>query len=56
VALRDDQIFGLIAMLALLLWLGRRYFPARLGRGMEMAAFTLVGVGIVAALVLWARG
>lgn len=52
--MRDDQIFGLIAMLALLLWLSRHYFSGRVGRRMEIAAFVILGLGIAYALALWA--
>ena len=51
--MRDDQIFGVIAMVALLVWLlGRGMLPdPRRRRQAEMAALGLVGAGIVYALV-----
>ena len=51
--MRDDQIFGVIAMVALLVWLlGRGVLPdPRRRRQAEMAALGLIGAGIVYALV-----
>lgn len=53
----DEKLFGLVASLALLIWLvGRSALPGRLGRNAEILAFGLVGAGIVYALfrsVLW---
>jgi hypothetical protein len=51
--MRDDQIFGVIAMVALLVWLlGRGMLPdPRRRRQAEMVALGLVGAGIVYALV-----
>ncbi len=50
--MRDDQIFGLVALLALLLWLGARMVPPRLRRVFERLAFALIAGGIGLALVL----
>lgn len=50
--MRDDQLFGLVAMLALLLWLGARLLPARHQQTAERLAFVLIGGGIAIALVL----
>lgn len=51
--MRDDQIFGLIASVALLIWLlGRGILPDRRRRRQaEIAALGLVAAGIVYALV-----
>jgi hypothetical protein len=51
--MRDDQIFGAVAMVALLVWLvGRGVLPdPRRRRQAEMVALALVGAGIVYALV-----
>lgn len=53
----DEKLFGVVASLALLIWLvGRSTLPGRLGRNAEILAFGLVGAGIVYALfrsVLW---
>jgi hypothetical protein len=51
--MRDDQIFGAVAMVALLVWLlGRGMLPDPLRRRQaEMVALGLVGAGIVYALV-----
>ena len=51
--MRDDQIFGVIAMVALLVWLvGRGVLPdPRRRRQAEIAALGLVGAGILYALV-----
>jgi hypothetical protein len=51
--MRDDQIFGAVAMVALLVWLvGRGILPdPRRRRQAEMVALGLVGAGIVYALV-----
>ena len=51
--MRDDQIFGLIASLSLLIWLLSRgvFRDPRRQRQAEYAALGLVGAGIVYALV-----
>jgi hypothetical protein len=53
----DGKLFGLVASLALLIWLvGRSALPGRLGRNAEFLAFGLVGAGIIYALLqtlLW---
>jgi hypothetical protein len=51
--MRDDQIFGVIASLALLIWLlGRGVLPEpRRRRQAEIAAIGLIGAGILYALV-----
>jgi hypothetical protein len=58
--MRDDQIFGLVASVALLIWLlGRRTLPNPLHRHAELLALGLVGAGILYALyrtALWATG
>ena len=48
----EDQLFGLVAMLALLLWLGARMLPAQYQQTAERAAFVLIGGGILLALVM----
>lgn len=50
--MREDQLFGLVAMTALLLWLGARMMPERHRATMERVAFALMGGGIVVALLL----
>ena len=45
-----DQLFGLVALTALLIWLGRGYLPPRHRRTMERVAFALIGGGILVAL------
>lgn len=56
----DSQIFGLIASLALLIWLlGGRAVPARHRQTATYAALGIVGAGILYALwqtVLWYAG
>ena len=59
--MRDDQLFGLIASVALLIWLlGRGMLPnPRRRRQAEAVALGLVGAGIVYAVVksvIWWRG
>ncbi|MEK0082643.1 hypothetical protein [Benzoatithermus flavus] len=57
--MRDDQLFGLIAMVALLVWLGRAYVPEPRRRQAEIAALGLVAVGIALALIrsaIWFAG
>jgi len=51
--MRDDQLFGLIASVALLIWLlGRGMLPnPRRRRQAEAVALGLVGAGIVYAVV-----
>jgi hypothetical protein len=54
--MRDDQIFGLIAGVALLFWLGRGYLPVPYRRRAEILALILVALGMGVALVwtvLW---
>lgn len=46
-----DQLFGLVAMTALLIWLGRGYLPPRHRQTMEKVAMALIGGGILVALV-----
>lgn len=50
--MRDDQLFGLVALLAILLWLGSRMVPEAHRRTVERLAFVLIGGGIALALVL----
>ncbi len=50
--MQEDQLFGLVAMLALLLWLGARMLPAQHQKTAERAAFVLIGGGIAVALVM----
>jgi hypothetical protein len=52
--MREDQLFGLIASLALLIWLIGRGMgaSARRRRQAELAALGLVAAGIVVALAL----
>lgn len=45
-----DQLFGLVALLAILVWLGRFYFPPRHRQTMERLAMALIGGGILVAL------
>jgi hypothetical protein len=47
---RDDQLFGFVAMAALLLWLTARMMPDRHRRTFEGIAFVLIGGGIAVAL------
>jgi hypothetical protein len=51
--MRDDQLFAVIASLALLIWLGGRQFLPRPGarRRAEMIALGMVVAGILYALV-----
>jgi hypothetical protein len=51
--MQDDQIFGVIASVALLVWLiGRGVLPdPRRRRQAEIAAIGLIGAGILYALV-----
>lgn len=52
--MRDDQIFGVIASMALLLWLlGRRRSGGTGQRWPELAALALIGVGILYAVIQW---
>jgi hypothetical protein len=48
----DDQLFALVALLGMLLWLTARLMPAGSRRSFERMAFVLVGGGIAVALVL----
>lgn len=48
----DDQLFALVALLGMLLWLSARLVPAGSRRTFERLAFFLIGGGIVLALVL----
>lgn len=48
--MNDDQLFGLVAMAALLLWLGARLVPDRHRATVERIAFALIGGGIVVAV------
>lgn len=48
----DDQLFGLMALLAMLFWLSARLMPAKPRRTFERLAFVLIGGGIALALVL----
>jgi hypothetical protein len=48
----DDQLFGLVALLGMLLWLSARLMPATPRRTFERLAFILIGGGIAVALVL----
>ncbi len=48
--MREDQIFGLVAMVALLLWLSSRMMPEEHRRTFERIAFLLIGGGIALAL------
>lgn len=56
----DERIFGLVALLALLLWLlGGRAVPAGHRRTFEYLAYGLLAAGILYALfqtVLWFAG
>lgn len=49
--MREDQIFGLVAMVALLLWLTARMMPETQRKTFERLAFLLIGGGIAVALV-----
>ena len=49
--MREDQIFGLVAMVALLLWLTARMMPEARRRTFERLAFLLIGGGIAVALL-----
>lgn len=49
--MREDQIFGLVAMVALLLWLAARMMPEAHRRTFERLAFLLIGGGIAVALL-----
>jgi|GEM_PF-1838770 len=48
--MREDQLFGLVAMAALLLWLTARMMPEQHRRTFERIAFLLIGGGIAVAL------
>ncbi len=48
----EDKLFGLVAMLALLLWLGARMLPAQYQQTAERVAFVLIGGGIAVAVVM----
>lgn len=48
--MREDQLFGLVAMAALLLWLTARMMPEQHRRTFELIAFLLIGGGIAVAL------
>ena len=50
--MREDQLFGLVALLALLFWLGARTMPAALRPTFERLAFVLIGGGILVALAM----
>jgi predicted MFS family arabinose efflux permease len=59
--MRDDQLFGVVAAAALLIWLGgRRLLPEpRARRQAEILALVIVAAGILYALVrtfLWFGG
>lgn len=55
--MRDDQIFGIIASVALLIWLlGRRGPGGSYRRWPEAAALTLVGAGMAYAVLQWFLG
>ena len=47
----EDQVFGLVALSALLLWLGARMVPAAHRATAERLAFVLIGGGIAVALL-----
>lgn len=53
----EEKLFGVVASLALLIWLlGRGTLRGRLGRNAELLALGLVGAGILYALfqtLLW---
>jgi len=52
--MRDDQIFGVIASIALLVWLiGRRRFGGTHRRWPELAALVVIGGGILYAMLQW---
>ena len=48
--MREDQIFGLVALVALLLWLAARMLPQAHRQTFERLAFVLIGGGIAVAL------
>jgi len=48
--MREDQLFGLVAMAALLFWLSARMMPEQHRRTFERIAFLLIGGGIAIAL------
>ena len=50
--MRDDQIFGLVLLLAVLFWISARMMPAGMRPMFERLAFILVGGGIAVALVM----
>lgn len=50
--MREEQLFGLVAMLALLVWLGSNLLPAEHRRTFERLALILIGGGILVAVVL----
>ncbi len=50
--MRDDQLFGLVALLAILFWLGSRLVPEAHRSTVERLAFLLLGGGLVAAVVM----
>ena len=45
-----DQLFGLVAMTALLIWLGRGFLPQHHHKTAERVAMALIGGGILVAL------
>ena len=49
--MREDQIFGLVALVALLLWLAARMLPQAHRQTFERLAFVLIGGGIAVALL-----
>lgn len=55
--MRDDQLFGVIASVALLVWLlGRGVLPdPRRRRQAELAAFGLIAAGLLYAMVRTAQ-
>lgn len=48
----DHDLFGAVALLAVLLWLGARMVPPAHRRLVERLAFWLLGGGLVVALLL----
>ena len=52
IAMREDQLFGLVALLAVLFWVSARMMPERLRPTFERLAFILIGGGIALALVM----